>query len=67
MNVVERTNPSGRMGKLEETEAGGEEEVKGGKREGEGRPQGGLWWKGGDLAGLGLGDAGVVSYGALCL
>jgi hypothetical protein len=29
MNVVERTNPSGRMGKLEETEAG--EEVKGGK------------------------------------
>jgi hypothetical protein len=38
MNVVERTNPSGRMGKLEETEAG--EEVKGGKREGEQNPRG---------------------------
>lgn len=38
MNVVERTNPSGRMGKLEETEAG--EELKGGRREGEQNPRG---------------------------
>lgn len=56
MNVVERTNPSGRMGKLEETEAG--EEVKGGEgrggeeREGEQNPRGG-WRKGGGLTGPG--------------
>lgn len=61
MNVVERTNPPGRMGKLEETEAGGEE-VKGGKREGEGRPQGACGGKEGPWLAWAFGRRGPGSY-----
>ena len=60
MNVVERMNPSGRMGKLEEAEAGGGRGSKGRKERRRRKTPGGVWWKGGGpgLAGVGLGDGG---------